>query len=135
VQVHAHLFRHTIVGKLMKFNSAEVVSKFMGHTHVDTTLNFYWLASAEDLVQDMNNPFTGVYNSKKEKKEDYELELDYANQRINTALHIIHEYDAALSGNPHPVSKEIQAQLLDRIPNLQKVLFQIADSCAGSSVE
>lgn len=50
VRVHPHMFRHTLVGRLMEAgNSLEVVSKFMGHQSVTTTSRFYWVATPLQL--------------------------------------------------------------------------------------
>lgn len=60
--MHAHAFRHTIVGQLMDAgNSMEVVSKFMGHKSSGVTNRHYWTVSVQELNERMNNPFMGKF--------------------------------------------------------------------------
>ena len=77
VNVQAHSFRHTLVGKLMDAgNRIEVVSKFMGHSSVDTTMTYYWLKNIEELSSEINNPFMGIYETKRDEEECVGKKLD-----------------------------------------------------------
>lgn len=62
VAVHPHSFRHTIVGKLMSYgNSSDLVSKFMGHESVDTTIKYYWVRTADEISTEIRrNPFSQI---------------------------------------------------------------------------
>jgi len=63
--VHAHAFRHTIVGRLMNAGtSLEVVSKYMEHKSLDTTSTHYWVANVQELHETLDNPMTGSYQKK-----------------------------------------------------------------------
>ena len=55
--VHAHMFRYTLVSKLLDSNNKlEVVSKFIGHNNIDTTARFYWRTSQDVIARSLKNP-------------------------------------------------------------------------------
>lgn len=57
VRVHPHMYRHTLVGRLVAAgNSLEVVSKFLGHRDVKTTSSYYYVPTAAELGQTLANP-------------------------------------------------------------------------------
>lgn len=131
VVVHPHVFRHTIVGKLMDVgNSAEVVSKFMGHANVDTTLKWYWLKNIEDITRSINNPFVNGKINPTEYREEIEEELEHSRIKIETCLRIIHATyeminDAVKSNS---TVTELKNTLHTKMPTLQNTLYKIANS-------
>jgi hypothetical protein len=136
VIVHAHAFRHTIVGKLMEVgNSAEVVSKFMGHASVDTTLKYYWLQNIEQLCSNMRNPFAPNYEEEKDEEEE-DMKAQLAERRIDAALGIIHTYNETIKEfiDLHPEAKALQDQIMQKIPRLQTVLNTIADAVSSTTM-
>lgn len=136
VDVHPHSFRHTIVGKLIQEgNSCEVVSKFIGHSDVNTTISHYWLKSVDDLAREINNPFLRTYPTKKEKLNEYEEEIDNLNRRLDAALGVIYHYDRHLTAaiDKQRQAVDVKNDLLADIPNLEKLVKNIADSVAGST--
>jgi site-specific recombinase XerD len=75
VPMHAHAFRHTIVGKLIQCgNSIELVSKFMNHKNIKTTQKHYYVSTVNQLHKTMQNPFTTGFSKKKQRDETMELE-------------------------------------------------------------
>ena len=135
VDVHVHSFRHTIVGKLMDAgNDIQTVSKFIGHSSIDTTSKHYWLRNINDLQDSLKNPFFGTYIRDDEKEAEYEEALERAEKKIDTAMSIIHVYQSHISeGLRDGLSlQEIQNKIFSTIPTLDKILRIIADSVAGS---
>jgi integrase len=121
VVCHLHAFRHTIVGRLMDAgNSIETVAKWMGHQNVNTTMNSYWLRSAEQLSKSINNPMNGRYE-------------DTSQDKITRALSIIHTYNETLAEHirSQPESQELRrlyTAIMQKIPNLETQLRAIAGS-------
>ena len=135
VNVHPHAFRHTIVGKLMDAgNNVELVSKFIGHENVNTTIKHYWLKSIEDLCKEIKNPFMNIYKTEEEEKKDYIDELERANTKIDASLGILHIYNQELDMSMQNGDSAItfSNKIHNRIPNLRKLLLNIADSINGS---
>lgn len=129
--VHPHAFRHTIVGKLMDVgNSAEVVSKFMGHSCVDTTLKWYWLKNIEDITKSINNPFINGKINPIEYRDEIEEELEQSRVKIETCLRIIHAtyetIDSAVKNGDNV--ENLKSVLHSRMPTLQNTLYKIASS-------
>eukprot|EP00959_Pyramimonas_sp_CCMP1952_P409072 8572793-Pyramimonas_sp.AAC.1 len=70
VKMHAHAFRHTIVGKLMHAgNPMELVSKFMGHKSVNITSQHYWVPTTQEIHNKLKNPFDGQLQQQKAAAE------------------------------------------------------------------
>lgn len=94
VKVHAHAFRHTLVGKLVKAgNSLEIVSKFLGHANVNTTSFFYWVPTAQEVQAQIINPFAPSYEPQKDAVVREErltpLVVQVANAKLNAMRKII----------------------------------------------
>jgi len=137
VVVHPHVFRHTIVGKLMDAgNSAEIVSKFMGHANVDTTLKWYWLKNIEDITRSINNPFINGKANPTEFREEIEEELEHSRVKVETCLRIIHAtyemLEEALTADK--TVAELRDTLHTRMPMLQNTLNKIASSVGETEV-
>jgi integrase len=131
IVVHPHVFRHTIVGKLMDVgNSAEIVSKFMGHANVDTTLKWYWLKNIEEITRSINNPFVNGKANPTEYREEIEEELEHSRVKVETCLRIIHAtyemIDEAIKSKD--TITKLKNTLHTRMPTLQNTLYKIANS-------
>ena len=125
--VYPHLFRHTLVKVLEDSgNTMNEISKFMGHSNVDTTQKWYSIRTLPDIVENMNNPFYDVSESPEEQAEEYEDELERANTKLETCVSII-------SGMMDMICDEDKKKILERMPNIDKVMRVIVDSCAGST--
>ena len=135
VSVHAHAFRHTIVGKLMDAgNSLELVSKYMGHSSLDVTGTYYWVPTIQEVTEKLNNPFTGAYQERKKVQETANLELQLLYEKKKRAMQIIHHFvgiigTLAQSGGS---AADVQRQIVDSIPNLEEILKTINESVSSS---
>jgi integrase len=111
ITVHAHAFRHTLVGRLMEVgNSLEVVSKYLGHASANTTNQFYWIPTPEELGQQIKNPFQAPAAQELEKAETSDILLEAANEKIRACRAVIDKLLASDS-----------ARRLE-IPNLQRII-------------
>lgn len=123
VNVHPHLFRHTLVGKLeIAGNSINVISKFMGHSNVDTTQKWYSIRPIEEIVNNMKNPFYDISFD----EEEYQDELERSKIKLETCINII-------SGIVTNISINERLKIMDLMPDLDRVMRNIVDSCAGST--
>jgi integrase len=136
VVVHPHVFRHTIVGKLIDAgNSMETVSKFIGHAGTDVTYRHYWLKGIKDLEIDLRNPFGAVQYSKEELQEEKDEALELAQKKIDTCLGILHVYNLTISEaiKNNTSAEQIHGQIISKIPNIQRLLNNIASSVSSTS--
>ena len=125
--VYPHLFRHTLVKVLEDSgNTMNEISKFMGHSNVDTTQKWYSIRTLPDIVENMNNPFYDVSESPEEAQEEYDDELSRANTKLETCVSII-------SGMMDTICDEDKKKIFEKMPNIDKVMRVIVDSCAGST--
>ena len=132
VNVQAHTFRHTLVGKLMDSgNNIETVSKFIGHTSVDTTMTYYWLKNISDLSKEINNPFTQTILSPEEIKEEKDSDIEMLNKKIDTCFQIIGLYKEEIyKADSLETLKENLTKNKDEI---NKILEYIAGSVSGDT--
>lgn len=132
VNVQAHSFRHTLVGKLMDAgNNIETVSKFIGHSSVDTTMTYYWLKNISDLANEINNPFLKVVLTEKEQKEEALDREEMMDKKIDTCFQIIGIYKDEI--NKAKSIDELKKNLKKYDYDIDKILKFIADSSCGSS--
>lgn len=135
VVVHPHAFRHTIVGKLVDVgNSMDVVSKYIGHSNVDTTQKFYYVKTFDEITKELKNPFTDMVTP--EQKEEYEKErIDKYKQRLDCAIEIIDKIKSILYESVEKELTVLQAlELIDKnLPNVDKILRKMADSSVETS--
>ena len=133
VNVQAHTFRHTLVGTLMDAgNSIELVSKFIGHKSVDTTMTYYWLKNISDLAKEINNPFTKTIVTKEDIKEEKDSEIELLNKKIDTCFQIIGIYKEEIYKSE---SIDILKDNMSKHDvNINKILKYIADSVSGETV-
>lgn len=131
INVHPHMFRHTVVGKLMKNNSAEVVSRYIGHKDVTTTLNHYWLVNIEELNKDLINPFNS-YNYNNDTEEEVNQEIRDKQRKIDSLLKIIYSYNEAINNNN--TKADILRDISSKIPDLNKLIDVIENSEIGTTI-
>ena len=132
VNIQSHTFRHTLVGKLMDAgNNIEVVSKFIGHSSVDTTMNYYWLKNITELAKEINNPFTQTMITAEEKREEDNFEIDLLNKKIDTCFQIIGIYKNQIS--EAKTIEELKNTVSSNDIYINKILKYIADSEAGDT--
>jgi len=132
VNIQSHTFRHTLVGKLMDAgNNIEVVSKFIGHSSVDTTMNYYWLKNITELANEINNPFTQTMITPEEKREEDNFEIDLLNKKIDTCFQIIGIYKNQIS--EAKTIEELKNTVSSNDVYINKILKYIADSEAGDT--
>jgi len=125
--VYPHLFRHTLVKVLEDSgNTMNEISKFMGHSNVDTTQKWYSLRTITDIVENMKNPFYDIQVSPQEQEEEYQDDLDRAHTKLETCVSVI-------SGIMSIICEEDKKKIYARMPNIDKVMRVIVDSCAGST--
>ena len=90
VRVHAHAFRHTIVGQLISAgNSMEAVSKFMGHACIQTTSNKYYKPTIEKLYEELKNPFNGSLPAEVETAEKAQERIQAMQGRLSCAKRML----------------------------------------------
>jgi integrase len=122
IDVHVHAFRHTLVGKLFEYgNSAELVSKFMGHSTSSTTIKHYFVKTVQQLNDSINNPF--IQNNQQEEDEEEKI-----NDITINSLEVIHQYNNILAEymEKNPLAGQVFTTVMDHVPNLQSILADIA---------
>lgn len=124
VHVHPHAFRHTLVGKLVAAgNPMEVVAKFIGHADARTTSSFYWTPGAEELADQIINPFTGGMPA----KESPDMTVQLAQAKLDATKTVL---DALLLVAGQPNAMEA---LQRRVPNYAQILAVVNSPSAGLS--
>jgi integrase len=137
VNVYPHAFRHTIVGKLMdEGNSSEVVSKFMGHSSVDTTMNYYWVKTIDELTRDLKNPFIKYDQTPDEKTEERDEEMTKLQRKLDSALEIIFVYSTHITKGVESGTgaQNVYDGINKEIPDLYKLLKGIEDTIPSETV-
>lgn len=132
--VHPHAFRHTIVNDLMaQGNKLENVSKFMGHSSISTTEQYYWTTELENIIPTMSIPW--LNNSKKtfaypediDDDEDEKRELDNTDLSTDLLVSVIGVY--------HSLMDEGQKLIIQqRIPNIEQIFANICEYSMTNSL-
>jgi site-specific recombinase XerD len=125
VQVHAHAFRHTIVGRLMDAgNSLELVSKYMGHKSLDTTSSHYWVANVQELHENLNNPMTGSYQGAVRDEELKDTELAVLRKKKSKAMDVIRRMLGVMDEvkNAGGSLEDAVDKIKEGMPNLAEIL-------------
>jgi site-specific recombinase XerD len=79
-KIHTHMFRKTVVNKLIKSgNSMEKVAKFIGHSDPTTTFTFYWVPTMDDLTDQMIIPWLKNTETYTDLKDFGQLESNNIN--------------------------------------------------------
>ena len=137
VKVHPHMFRHTIVGALIKAgNDIALVSKFMGHQNTQTTEASYWVTTLADINKQLKNPFGDDYEPVCDsggEKSDLHLRLELKTEQLREATDIIHQIigvikACARAGAP---ATDVLPRVFD-IEDIEKRLELIAESVSNT---
>ena len=105
----------------------------MGHKDTMTTSKNYWVANVLDLQEQMNNPFTGTYQAKQEKKSEEALEMELLKAQKQKAIEIIDRYNILMNQNEDKSVKEIKQPIKQDLPKLNEHLSLIADETGSDS--
>jgi integrase len=124
--VHPHAFRHTIVNDLMaKGNKLENVSKYMGHSSISTTEQYYWTTELENIIPTMNIPWLKNSNNSTNFAYPEDIEEDdeeVGNNNLSTDLLV------SVLGIYHSVLSDTQKQTIkQRIPNIEDIFNNLCD--------
>lgn len=136
VAVHPHVFRHTIVGTLIDAgNSMDLVSKFIGHETTDVTYRHYWLKNPDDMNADLANPYSMAHYSHEERKQELEDDLDLAHAKIDHLLNIVGVFQTVVRDqcDCKGSAVDVRTEVMDRLPNLQQILYTVARSINGDT--
>jgi integrase len=130
--VHPHAFRHTIVNNLMSNgNKLENVSKFMGHSSIATTEQYYWTTELENIIPIMNIPWLNSYkncaypddeNDENEEEEEQSVELS-----TDLLVGIIGVYHSILDDGQKLIVKQ-------RVPNIEQIFANICEYSIATSL-
>lgn len=113
--VHPHAFRHTIVNDLMaRGNKLENVSKFIGHTSIATTEQYYWTTELENIIPTMNIPWLRKKSCDDEKMSEKRCD----NTDRNVLIGVIATYHSVLTTDQKIAIKQ-------RIPNIENIFEEI----------
>ena len=128
--VHPHAFRHTIVNNLMaEGNKLENVSKFMGHSSIATTEQYYWTTELENIIPTMNIPWLGSSGKKFAYPED--MENDDEEETSNLSIDLL----VSILGVYHNVLDDGQKQIIQqRIPNIEQIFANICEYSMTNSL-
>ena len=133
VIVHAHAFRHTLVGRLADAgDSLDVISKFIGHKSAAVTTKYYWTVSVQELHEKMNNPFAGGKKPQRERgasaETDAREELKLANAKTRKCLEIINHYNVIIGAvvEKNGGAAAVQDAILETMPGLEGLLKLLA---------
>ena len=134
VNVHAHAFRHTIVGELMDAgNSMDVVSKYMGHASVSTTAKNYWVPTVTELYEKLQNPFTGTLQQQAQTEEQLQQDNNILRVKLDACLRLLRHQNvvfrtaASNGGTAEDALKQFHALA----PDAETILRAIVESSAS----
>jgi site-specific recombinase XerD len=132
--VHPHAFRHTIVNNLMaEGNKLENVSKFMGHSSISTTEQYYWTTELENILPTMNIPWLKGSNSVKFAYPDDIEEDTTDNREDDTELST--DLLVSILGVYHSLLDEGQKLIIQqRIPNIEQIFANICEYSMTNSL-
>jgi len=124
---HSHAFRHTLVNHLMATgNKIENVSKFIGHSSVATTEQYYWTDNIQNIIPQMNIPWLTNKNRiaypEDISSEDEEIE-DLSTEMLVNILLTYHSV----------ISNEQKMQIQERIPNISDIFKNLCDYSIAST--
>lgn len=107
-------------------NKIENVSKFIGHSSVATTEQYYWTDNIQNIIPQMNIPWLTNRNRiaypENMSDEDEEIE-DLSTEML---VNIILTYHSV-------ISNEQKTQIQDRIPNISDIFKNLCDYSIAST--
>jgi len=114
IHIHPHAFRHTLVNNLMSMgNDIHNVSKFLGHSSISTTEQYYWTSKISDIVPNMTIPWLNRFKTLNDSEEDSDTE--------QIAIDILMVCVSMLT-------QEQREALKQRIPNIDSIIGQLYSS-------
>ena len=126
--VHPHAFRHTIVNNLMaQGNKLENVSKFMGHSNISTTEQYYWTTELENIIPTMNIPWLNQDDNNHNDTISTPPLTREDDLSIDLLVSIIAVYHSV-------VTNEQKVTIQERIPNIEKIFANICEYSMTTSV-
>ena len=128
---HPHAFRHTIVGQLVDAgNPVELGSKYMGHADVTTTTANYWVPTALEVHDKMNNPFTGKFREPESEDTDERRELRLSNAKTRKLLEVVNHYNVVIGAiaERNGSASDVQEAILETSPGLPNLLRLLSAS-------
>lgn len=130
--VHPHAFRHTIVNNLMaQGNKLENVSKFMGHSSISTTEQYYWTTELENIIPTMSIPW--LKDSKKNLAYPEDIEENKNENESNDDLST--DLLVSIIGVYHGLMDEGQKLIIQqRIPNIEQIFANICEYSMTNSL-
>ena len=128
--VHPHAFRHTIVNDLMsKGNKLENVSKFMGHSSISTTEQFYWTTELENIIPTMNIPWLNENKTFAYPEDigDIDEKEEEENLSIDLLVSVIGVYHSLMDNGQKLIIQK-------RIPNIEEIFANICEYSMTNSL-
>ena len=135
VAVTPHMFRHTLVHKLMQLgNSGHLVSKFMGHASVDTTMNSYWVDTTEDIFENMVTAKTDSHVEENLQLREMQEEIEDLHERLQRAREIVDTVNVEIANLHHePAVRLLSENILRQIPDML-ILLNSLESTTGTTI-
>jgi site-specific recombinase XerD len=142
MHIHPHAFRHTIVNTLMdQGNKLENVSRYMGHSSVTTTEQYYWTSNLSNIVPIMNIPWlkpvsTVVYGDEDYDDNDDNSDIKSICPESESGLTV--DLMVSLLGVYHEVlTHEQKFEIKRKVPNITDIfsmIYKHAESTYTSSL-
>ena len=131
--IHPHAFRHTIVNNLMsQGNKLENVSKFMGHSSISTTEQYYWTTELENIIPTMNIPWLKGSKSVRFAYPDY---IDEDKNNDDESINLSTDLLVSIIGVYHSLMDEGQKLIIQqRIPNIEQIFANICEYSMTNSL-
>lgn len=124
VNVHPHMFRHTVVGNLVQAgNSIEVASRYLGHRTVDTTAKHYFVPTMAELHDMLINPWTGK-NVSTDGVDVLKVRIERLEQQREALEHLlVHLFRVLSVGAQNSESAaDVAARFLRDVPNAEEII-------------
>ena len=119
MHLHPHAFRHTLVNTLMdQGNDMTKVSKFIGHSSIQTTEKYYWTAQLGDIVTSMNIPWLNKESIIINKCDEETEEM--SDERFPLLVSILATIVSLLT-------QEQKVELKKKIPNIDTIIDKLMD--------
>lgn len=126
VTVHLHGFRHTLVDRLLSVgNSMDLVSKFMGHRHVQTTSFFYFVPTAREIQDRLINPFIQDTKNTNDTSADKHKEKDNNEDRNKENVVLLAKIQACrelIDAFMQQCDTQTQNEVLNLRPEFRQIL-------------
>jgi hypothetical protein len=118
---------------MSKGNKLENVSKFMGHSSISTTEQYYWTTELENILPTMNIPWLKGSKSFRSAYPDNieEEEKEYEQESTDLSTDLL----VSIIGVYHSLLDEEQKHIIQkRIPNIEEIFANICEYSMTSSL-